>query len=62
MAVRWSWDFDKDAASRSYAPGSAHIYTVEQSVSNANILYAQEQQSSEFWRTNNKGVRLVFNY
>ena len=34
------WDFDKDAASRSYAPGAAHVYTVEQSVSNSNILYA----------------------
>ena len=21
------WDFDKDAASRSYAPGAAHVYT-----------------------------------
>ena len=34
------WDFDKDANSRSYAPGSAHVYTVEQSISNPNILYA----------------------
>jgi hypothetical protein len=23
------WDFDKEAASRSYAPGAAHVYTVE---------------------------------
>ena len=34
------WDFDKDAESRSYAPGSAHIYSIEQSISNPNILYA----------------------
>ena len=34
------WDFDKDANSRSYALGSAHVYTVEQSISNPNILYA----------------------
>ena len=33
------WDFDKEAASRSYAPGSAHAYTVEQSYSNPNVLY-----------------------
>ena len=29
------WDWDHDAAGRSYAPGSAHVYTVEQSISNA---------------------------
>ena len=34
------WDFDQFAESRSYAPGSSHIYTVEQSISNPNILYA----------------------
>ena len=36
------WDFDKDAASRSYAPGAAHVYTVEQAVSNPNVLYAAQ--------------------
>lgn len=34
------YDFDVDAASRSYAPGAAHVYTVERSVSNTNIMYA----------------------
>jgi hypothetical protein len=33
------FDFDKDAASRSYAPGAAHVYGIEQSISNPNILY-----------------------
>ncbi|MBL4624382.1 MAG: hypothetical protein JKY42_04490 [Flavobacteriales bacterium] len=25
-----AWDFDKEAASRSYAPGAAHIYTIKE--------------------------------
>ena len=44
------WDFDKDAASRSYAPGAAHVYTVEQSVSNPNILYAGTATAGA-WKT-----------
>ena len=44
------WDFDKDAASRSYAPGAAHIYTVEQSLSNPNILYAGSATAGA-WKT-----------
>jgi len=48
------WDFDKDAISRSYAPGAAHVYTVEQSVSNPNILYAGSATAGA-WRTNDKG-------
>jgi PKD repeat protein len=34
------FDFDKDAASRSYAPGAAHVYTVERSVSNTSVMFA----------------------
>jgi len=48
------WDFDKDAASRSYAPGAAHVYTVEQSVSNPNILYAGSATAGA-WKTTDKG-------
>ena len=48
------WDFDKDAASRSYAPGAAHVYTVEQSVSNPNILYAGSATAGA-WKTIDKG-------
>ncbi|MDF1697262.1 MAG: hypothetical protein P1U56_15570 [Saprospiraceae bacterium] len=33
-------DWDHDAAGKSYAPGSAHVYTVEQSISNQDVLYA----------------------
>ena len=48
------WDFDKDAASRSYAPGSAHIYTIEQSISSPNILYAGSATAGA-WKTIDKG-------
>jgi len=48
------WDFDKDAASRSYAPGAAHVYTVEQSISNPNILYAGSATAGA-WKTIDKG-------
>tara|TARA_B110000196_G_scaffold88330_1_gene76640 strand:+ start:309 stop:3716 length:3408 start_codon:yes stop_codon:yes gene_type:complete len=49
------WDFDKDAASRSYAPGAAHLYTVEQSISNPNILYAGSATAGA-WKTTDKGA------
>ncbi|SVC39585.1 uncharacterized protein METZ01_LOCUS292439, partial [marine metagenome] len=49
------WDFDKDAASRSYAPGAAHVYTVEQSVSNPNVLYAGSATAGA-WKTTDKGL------
>ena len=48
------WDFDKDAASRSYAPGAAHVYTIEQAVSNPNVLYAGSATAGA-WKTINKG-------
>ena len=48
------WDFDKDAASRSYAPGAAHLYTIEQSLSNSNVLYAGAATAGA-WKSNNKG-------
>ena len=34
------FDYDHDAAGRSYAPGSAHVYTIEQALSDHNTLYA----------------------
>lgn len=34
------FDFDKTAASTSYACGAAHVYTVEKAKSNPNVLYA----------------------
>ena len=51
---RGPFDFDIDAASRSYAPGAAHIYCVEQSLSNANVIYAGTATAG-LWRSNDKG-------
>ena len=48
------WDFDINAQSRSYAPGAAHLYTIEQSVSNSNVLYAGSATAGA-WRSDNKG-------
>ena len=48
------WDFDKDAASRSYAPGAAHIYTIEQSANNSDVLYAGTATAGA-WKTLDKG-------
>ena len=48
------WDFDIEAASRSYAPGAAHIYTVEQALNNPNVLYAGSATAGA-WKTNDKG-------
>tara|TARA_B100000902_G_scaffold70982_1_gene76554 strand:- start:3436 stop:6753 length:3318 start_codon:yes stop_codon:yes gene_type:complete len=48
------WDFDINAASRSYAPGSSHIYTVEQSLSNPNVVYAGTATAGA-WKSTDKG-------
>ena len=48
------WDFDINAQSRSYAPGAAHLYTIEQSLSNSNVLYAGSATAGA-WRSDNKG-------
>ncbi|MFM2048109.1 MAG: hypothetical protein RI955_657, partial [Bacteroidota bacterium] len=49
------FDFDKESASASYAAGAAHVYTVEQSVSNTNILYAGSANAG-LWKTIDKGA------
>jgi hypothetical protein len=51
---RGPFDFDIDAASRSYAPGAAHIYCVEQATTNTNVIYAGTATAG-FWRSNDKG-------
>ena len=48
------WDFDKEAASRSYAPGAAHVYTIEQSISSPNVLYAGTATAGA-WKSIDKG-------
>ena len=49
------WDFDQYAASKSYAPGAAHVYTVEQSINNSNVLYAGTATAGA-WKTTDKGM------
>ncbi|TSA51555.1 MAG: hypothetical protein D4R43_00600, partial [Sphingobacteriales bacterium] len=52
------FDFDKDAASTSYACGAAHVYTTEQSVSNTAILYAGTANAG-VWKSTDKGSNWV---
>ena len=47
-------DFDHHAASTSYAPGAAHVYTVEQSTLDANILYCGTANAG-VWKSTDKG-------
>lgn len=58
-AANWSTvgpiDWDHSAAARSYAPGSAHVYTVEQSISNPNVLYAGTATAG-LWRSGDRGI------
>lgn len=49
------FDFDKAAVDRSYAAGAAHIYTVEQAMSNTNILYAGTATAG-LWKSTDKGL------
>ena len=49
------YDFDKDAASRSYACGAAHVYTVERSESDTTIMFAGSATAG-VWKSTNSGV------
>ncbi|MDX1477592.1 MAG: LamG-like jellyroll fold domain-containing protein [Saprospiraceae bacterium] len=48
------WDWDHDAADRSYAPGAAHVYVVEQSLSDPDVLYAGTATAG-VWKSVNHG-------
>ena len=48
-------DWDHAAAGRSYAPGSAHIYTIEQSISTPNTLYAGTANAG-VWKSIDRGL------
>lgn len=48
------FDFDKTAASTSYACGAAHVYTVEKAKSNANVLYAGTATAG-VWKSTDNG-------
>ena len=52
------FDFDRLASSSSYAAGAAHVYTVEQSISNPNILYAGGATCG-LWKSYNKGLQWI---
>jgi len=49
------FDFDRNAASTSYAAGAAHLYTVEQAISNTDVLYAGGATCG-LWKSENKGL------
>ncbi|NUQ14796.1 MAG: PKD domain-containing protein [Flavobacteriales bacterium] len=58
-AANWScigpFDWDHGAAAKSYACGAAHVYTVEQSPANANLLLAGTA-SAGVWKSTDKGL------
>jgi len=49
------FDFDRNAASTSYAAGAAHLYTVEQSINNTNVLYSGGATCG-LWKSEDKGL------
>ena len=49
------FDYDQDAAGISYAAGSAHVYTVEKSVSNLDVLYAGTATAG-IWKSIDNGA------
>lgn len=48
-------NFDNGASGTSYASGAAHVYTVEQSLSNTNVLYAGTANAGLF-KSTDKGL------
>ncbi len=48
-------DWDHDAADRSYAPGACHVYTVEQSPTNSDVLYAGTATAG-VWKSVDRGL------
>lgn len=51
------WEYDHEAAMhlRTQSPGSAHVYTVEQSKSNPNTVYAGTATAG-LWKSTDKGI------
>lgn len=58
-SVNWTcigpFDYDNTAASKSYAQGAAHVYTVEQSTANPNLIWAGTATAG-VWRSLDKGL------
>lgn len=53
------FDFDKDAAGRSHAPGAAHVYTIEKAPSNPDILYCGTANAG-IWKTVDRGLNWTY--
>lgn len=51
----WEYDHDATMKTKTQSPGSAHIYTVEQSKSNPNVVYAGAA-SAGVWKSTDKGL------
>ncbi|MEM9547011.1 MAG: LamG-like jellyroll fold domain-containing protein [Bacteroidota bacterium] len=51
-------DWDHDAAGKSYAPGSAHVFTVEQSISTEDVLYAGTANAG-VWKSTDHGENWI---
>lgn len=49
------YDWDHDAEGRSYAPGAAHVYTVEQCSQNSSTMYAGTATAG-LWKSTNRGA------
>lgn len=49
------YDFDKEAEGVSYAAGAAHVYTVEKSTSNPDVIYAGTATTG-VWKSTNNGL------
>ncbi|MBT5931904.1 MAG: hypothetical protein HOH34_01045, partial [Flavobacteriales bacterium] len=49
------YDFDIDAASRSYAPGAAHVYTVKRCLTNPDVMYAGTSTAG-MWKSTDAGL------
>ncbi|MGV3636612.1 MAG: PKD domain-containing protein [Flavobacteriales bacterium] len=49
------FDWDHTAVDRSYAPGSAHVYTVEQSATDPDVLYAGTATAG-VWKSTDHGL------
>ncbi len=58
-AANWTcigpFDWDHGAVDKSYAAGAAHVYTVEQSSSNGNLIYAGTANAG-VWKSTDKGL------
>jgi photosystem II stability/assembly factor-like uncharacterized protein len=53
------FDFDKDAAGRSHAPGAAHVYTLEKAPSNPDVVYCGTANAG-IWKSIDRGLNWTY--